>query len=230
MNLNSAVISRASLRRGSRLRAARAGGVSIEYALLGAIVALGIIVALQSSRQSLNSNFDKVSYAISKATPAVEKPARVVASTRTESVGLNGTQLYRAYTTYTDGTQSMVQTNGNNAAMGWSVADYEYDTAGNATSVSVKNPDGSFQYSQTIEAVRQGVSVSTITDSTGQPYAFQSTFTSSGAVGTETRVMTLTSGRTDLWTTQVITADYSNPANIVTRATCTYANGQTVAC
>jgi Flp pilus assembly pilin Flp len=221
---------RARAFRGSASGLCDLGGVSIEYALLGAIIALGIVYALQSTRQSLNSNLDKVSYAISKATPTVDKPARVVASTRSDSVGLNGTQLYRTYTTYTDGTQSMVQTNSNNAVMGWSVANYEFDAAGNATSVSVKNPDGSFQYSQLIETVRSGVTVSTITDSSNVPYAFQSTFSSNGAIGTESRVMTMTSGRTDLWTTQVITADYSNPANIVTRATCTYASGQTVSC
>lgn len=216
--------------RRSRLSPAEHGAVAIEYALLGAIVALGIVTALQWTRQSLNSDYDKISYAVGKAVPDVSKAPRVVASTYNETVNLNGIRLDRVYSVYTDGTKSMVQTNSNNTAIGWGVAKFEYDTAGNMIGLSVTNPDGSFQYSQVLEQVRAGVSVSTITDASGVPYAFQSTMSASGAIGTETRVMTQTNGRTDLWLSQVITTDYSDPANLVSRATCTYSGGRTVAC
>lgn len=213
-----------------RLRRAERGNASIEYALLGAIIGLGLISGLKTLKQSLNSDFDKISYAIGQAVQAPAAAPKVVASTSTDGLTVNGTYITRAWTTYTDGTTSMIQTNSNNAATGWGVAYFQYDAAGNTTGLSVNNPDGSFQYTETFQQVRAGVSVDTITDATGKPYAFQETTVWNNNIATQTRVMTLTSGRTDLWVSQTVISDYTNPQNVTVRATCTYANGQTVAC
>lgn len=211
-------------------RSCSKGGVSIEYALLGAFLGLGIIAALVGGKASLNSNFDNISYQISKAVPKPAGPPRVVASTSQSTQTVNGITQYQTYTNYTDGTMSMFQTNNNNAAAGWKTAAFEFDTKGNVTSLSVTNPNGTPQYSALYEFVRAGVFVDTITDSTGVPYSFQETTTTNGPVSTQNRVMTVTNGRTDLWQSQTITTDYSNPQNVIATATCQYAGGRVVSC
>ncbi len=205
------------------------GNVAIEYALLAAIVGLGLISALKSTKQSLNSNYDKITYEIGKAVVDPVKGQKTVASTYTDGQTVNGVYNYRNWTLYSDGSKSMVQTNNNNAAAGWQTALFEYDGNGNTTGLHVTNPDGSFQYDETFEIIRPGVSVNTITDASGKPYAFQETTIWEGLVATQTRVMTMTSGRTDLWQRQVVTSDYRDDKNIRVSAVCIY-GGTTVAC
>ncbi len=214
----------------SNLRSRSEGAVAVEYALLGAFLGLGIIAALMSTKSSLNSNFDNITYRIGQATPKANTAPRVVSSTSTANQTVNGVVTYQTYTYYTDGSKSLYQTNSNNAANGWKTAQFDWDTAGNLSTLSVTNPDGTPQYSVAYTPVRPGVMVDTITDTTGVPYTFQETTDTNGPISTITRVMMTANNRTDLWQTQTITNDYTNPSNIIVKSTCQYAGGRTVAC
>ncbi len=206
------------------------GATAIEYSLLAGVIALGIIASLVSTKKSLTTNFDKISYSLGSSVPKAPSAPRVVASTSTVSTTLNGTVLTQNYKTYTDGTKSMVQTNSNPTAVGYGTVDYEFDTAGNVISAYVRNPDGSFQYSEAVSALRGNTSVRTITTADGNSYSYSQTRTIANSVVTNDNAMLDPGSNKNLWTTQTVTADYSNPANTVTSVSCTYGTGPSVAC
>lgn len=206
------------------------GAAAIEYALIGSVIALGIVAGLVSTKRGLNTTFDKITFQVSAAVPAPPPPPRVVASTYAVSYSLNGTLLTQNYTTYTDGTKSMVQTNSNPTGVGYGVVDYEFDTSGNVISSYVRNPDGTFQYSESVKPLRDGVDVHTITPATSSPYAYSQTQSVNGALTTIDKTMLDAGTNTGLWTTQRVVVDASNASNVTTRVTCTFGSGPSVAC
>ena len=206
------------------------GAAAIEYALLGAVVGLGIVAGLVASKRSLNTNYDKITYQLGAAVPAVAAPPRVVASTSTYAYSLNGTVLTQKSTFYTDGTRSMVQTNSNPAAVGYGDVDYEFDAAGNTISSYVRNPDGTFQYSEVIKPLRPGTNVHTLTTAAGASYSYSRTSTTAGALTTLDSTMLDAGGLTGMWTAQRVVVDSSNPGNVTTKVTCQYGSGPYGAC
>lgn len=206
------------------------GAIAIEYALIGAIVGLGIITSLVSTKRSLNTAYDKISFQMGNSVSSGPAAARVVASTATSSYSLNGIVLTQTYTTYTDGTKSMVQTNSNPAVSGFGVVDYQFDKTGNVISSYVRNPDGSFQYSDTITPLRDGTGVHTLATASGVTYSYSAAQSVSGAITTIDNTMLDPGTSTGLWTTQRIVVDATDPANTVSRITCTFGSGSYVAC
>lgn len=206
------------------------GAAAIEYALLGAVVGLGIVAGLVASKRSLSTNYDKITYQIGAAVPAVPVAPRVVASTHSTSQTLNGTLLSQSWTVYTDGTRSMVQTNNNPIGVGYGVVDYEYDAAGNTTSAYVRNPDGSFQYSETISPFRDGTNLHKITVAAGGSYTFTQTITYGPGLATIDKSMLDAGTFGGMWTAQRVVVDSTNAANTTTKVTCQYGSGAYGAC
>jgi Flp pilus assembly pilin Flp len=88
------------------------GNASIEYALLGAIVGLGIISGLTGMKRSLNVNFDKISYQIAQATANNDVAKTVTKTVAASSYTDGGRPVDQKWVYYSDGSYDLVRTSG----------------------------------------------------------------------------------------------------------------------
>jgi Flp pilus assembly pilin Flp len=97
-----------STRRLGGIRQATSGGVAIEYAIIGAVIGLGIVAALMSTRQSMRSRYDLITYGVAQASNSITT-GKTVASTSDGGTYLdNGRPVSRTWIKYTDGTSDLV--------------------------------------------------------------------------------------------------------------------------
>lgn len=106
------------------------GNASIEYALLGAIVGLGIISSLNQLKRSLNVNYDKISYAIGQATQGDAPPKTVLKTVPATSYTDGGRPVDQKWVYYTDGSMDLVRTPGAGAAPWFNTSVTYYDKNG----------------------------------------------------------------------------------------------------
>lgn len=164
--------SRLVRRRWGLLRSAQQGGVSIEYGLLGAVIALGLVASLVSTRSTLNSTLNTISSQVGSATSS-QSAAPVVTPTitpfpsqfwgskalSTTTKSWNGNS-YNYTFTYADGSQAQfVKLSGQTSAYQLAITDrtnsqirYEYfDTNGNSTYVQVNQYNSAMSVIQSVQ-------------------------------------------------------------------------------
>jgi Flp pilus assembly pilin Flp len=118
-----------------RVRRAESGSVSIEYALLGAVVALGIVAALINTKGSLNTEVKQISKSIytsqlpspswTTSTLTGSQPGSLLGYAATTKTYTNNDGTTRTVTTINDPAQA--------AAAVYSSVDITYDAAGKMT-------------------------------------------------------------------------------------------------
>lgn len=105
----------ATLGRWNEARAALrsdAGNASIEYALLGAIVGLGLVSALTSVKRSASFNYEKIAFAIGQVNEANNNKKTIV-STRPDATYVElGNITLQEWVYYDDGSSDLVRTSG----------------------------------------------------------------------------------------------------------------------
>lgn len=85
------------------------GNASIEYAIIGAVVGLGLISALNSLKRAQNVNFDKISYAISEATLKNQAPKDIVREVPDAPYMDGGRAVTQKWVYYADGSRDLVR-------------------------------------------------------------------------------------------------------------------------
>lgn len=85
------------------------GNASIEYTIIGAVVGLGLISALNSLKRAQNVNFDKISYAISEATLKNQAPKDIVQEIPESPYMDGGRPVTQKWVVYADGSRDLVR-------------------------------------------------------------------------------------------------------------------------
>ncbi len=85
------------------------GNASIEYALLAAVVGLGLVSALSATKRAQNVNFDKISYAIAKSTQKNEGIKTIVREAPDIPYTDNGRKVDQKWVYYSDGSFDLIR-------------------------------------------------------------------------------------------------------------------------
>lgn len=93
-----------------RLSRNQRGSASIEYALIGAAIGLGIIGALISTKRAQNLNLDKISYSMSQAMDKNQLPKTVGSEVQLAPYLDNGKSINQKRVNYTDGSFDLIRT------------------------------------------------------------------------------------------------------------------------
>ena len=86
------------------------GTVAIEYALIGAIIGIGIVGALVGSKRSLNVTYDTLSYQVGEATKPGSEGRTVVKTVTNPAVSYSGTLANSQTVFYSDGSRDTTLT------------------------------------------------------------------------------------------------------------------------
>lgn len=136
-----------------RLCRSEAGGTAVEYALLGAIIGLGTLSALNKVRSSLNTNFQMIASSLN----VVQRDTVYTTPT--------GTTYVRSVTVNPDGSMVITRTRQPDGLVEYTE---NYDKSGNLTSVKHLNSDGSY-YADIFSKNSDGSYTVTNTNSNGTP-------------------------------------------------------------
>jgi Flp pilus assembly pilin Flp len=141
----------------SRMHPDDRGAVAIEYAILGAIVGLGIVATLIQTARNLNVRYDSMSYSISQATASTAGPKTVLKVVQGTPYTDGGRPVNQKTIFYTDGTNDLVRTPPDDNK--WFTSGVlSYDASGNLVKNVYTNAAGD-AYTQDISYLSPNVSM-----------------------------------------------------------------------
>ncbi len=112
-----------------RLHRSQEGGTAVEYALLAAIIGLGLLSALNRVRTSLNGNFQMIASSLN------------VVQRDTVYTDTSGVAYVRSVTVNSDGSMTVTRSRQSDGFVAFTE---QYDKNGNLTSLKHVNNDGTF--------------------------------------------------------------------------------------
>jgi Flp pilus assembly pilin Flp len=127
-----------------RLRAANGGAAAIEYALLGAVVALGIVAALLSTKTNLNDLLSLINIRFGKVHTEMANGTRKVVSVTNGTSMLNNATLGTVTTVYDDGSKDVVFNNSDYTKVNFQTRTYSYGADGKIQNALFNYPGGGF--------------------------------------------------------------------------------------
>lgn len=142
------------------------GAASIEYALLAAIVGLGLISALNNLKYGLNTNYDRISLAIQRVNNDTSGTRKETSRDGQFSYTSNGTRIDQVYIHYDDGSTVLLRTSPDPNSWFKSIY-YDFGKDNVNHGAYVTRNDGS-TYSETYDYVRDGVVNVNYTEGTSQ--------------------------------------------------------------
>ena len=138
-----------------RLARAERGNASIEYALLGAIVGLGMISGLRTLKNGMNTNFDRITLQIQRVNNDTSGSRQEIRRDPDASYTTNGLRVDQVWIRYDDGSSQLLRTSPD--ANSWfKTIYYDFGKDGINHGAYVTRSDNSV-YSETYEYIRDGV-------------------------------------------------------------------------
>lgn len=201
------------------------GGVSVEYALLGAFLGLGLLAVLTSTKGSLRDSLALTGTKISGVSVEMSKGMRVVASVVTGTAMQNNATLSTVTTTYTDGSVDVQATNTDYTKLNFNTRLTSYGPDGTTQSVRYNYPNGNFDLD--VYAYRADGSVDiTNSNAAGDLFVYNAkTVMQDGYSLYEKHML---SASRPLYIDQIQVSDVSNPSNPVVLGSATRAADGTV--
>lgn len=114
------------------LRSHVGGATAIEYAMVAAIIGLGIVTALTGTKRNLNVTYDTLSYRVGEATKPGTEGRTVVKTVTNPAVSYSGTLANSQTVTYSDGSRDTILT-AQNSGLWFQTYTTHYDAAGTET-------------------------------------------------------------------------------------------------
>ncbi len=148
------MVERFSILRMNRVIRSRDGGVAIEYALMGAILGLGLLSGLKSIRGSLTNNYDQISLALQRAA-ASSTVRKEISRDSPSSYTSNGQVINQIWIRYDDGSSALLRTSPDPNSWFKSIY-YDFGKDGLNHGAAVTRSNNSF-YTETYEYIRDNV-------------------------------------------------------------------------
>jgi Flp pilus assembly pilin Flp len=206
------------------------GNASIEYALLGAIVGLGMISGLRTLKNGLNTNYDRITLAIQRVNNDTSGTRKETSRDSNFTYYSNGQRIDQVWIRYDDGSSALLRTSPDPNSWFQQIY-YDFGKDGINHGAYVTRSNGS-TYSETYETVRDGVvNINYTEGSVTHNYLQEQINLGNGYYGYR-QTMNSTNIAGD-WASGYVVNYYGNDANgqyvennVGSRYT--YANGQTV--
>ena len=138
-----------------RLAGAERGNASIEYALLGAIVGLGMISGLRTLKNGMNTNFDRITLQIQRVNNDTSGSRKEIRRDPEASYMTNGLKVDQVWIRYDDGSSQLLRTSPDPNSW-FKTIYYDFGKDGVNHGATVTRTDNSV-YSENYEYIRDGV-------------------------------------------------------------------------
>lgn len=208
----------------------REGGVAIEYALLGAIVGLGVLSGLRGVRNNLTTNYDLITLALQRVATDTSGTRKEISRDNPFTYTSNGQTINQIWVRYDDGSSALIRTSPDpNSWFKQIYYDFGKDGLNHGATVTRSNNS---VYQENYEYVRDGViAVSYSENGSAHTYLQQQIDLGGGYYGYR-QTMTSTNIQSD-WSSGYVVNYYGpdSKGNYVENsvgARYTYPNGQVV--
>ena len=138
-----------------QLAGAERGNASIEYALLGAIIGLGMISGLRTLKNGMNTNFDRITLQIQRVNNDTSGTRKETSRDGQSSYISNGQQIDQVWIRYDDGSSQLLRTSPDPNSW-FKTIYYDFGKDGINHGAYVTRSNGA-TYSETYEYIRDGV-------------------------------------------------------------------------
>jgi Flp pilus assembly pilin Flp len=194
------------------------GAAAIEYGLLGAVIALGIVAALISTRGKLNDLLSLINVRFGTVQAQMSRDTRKVVSVVNGTAMLNNATLTTVTTTYDDGTSDVVFTNTDLTKNNFNTKAVSYGADGKVANILYNYPGGNFD-NDVYNYMPDGTTVITNTNGQGDTFVYSAKTTVVDGYSVYSKHMIQESR--PLYQDQVQVSDISNPSNPVAIAAAT---------
>lgn len=199
-------------RQAARVIRSERGAAAIEYGLLAAVIALGIVAALLSTKGKLNDLLSLINVRFGNVQAQMSHDTRKVVSVVNGTAMLNNATLTTTTTTYDDGSSDVVFTNSDLTKNNFTTKAVSYGVGGKIANILYNYPGGNFD-NDVYNYMPDGTTVITNTNGLGDTFVYSAKTAMVDGYSVYSKHMIQESR--PLYQDSVAVSDVSNPANPV---------------